>query len=273
MEMESKLKRLMKSIPGARSAYKLIVEIYKEVPSRMKSTEAIFTEIYKENYWRGKSSVSGKGSDLEQTQTIVKELPILLNDLKISTMLDIPCGDFFWMKMVDLKGVHYTGADIVGELVERNRQLYQTDHIVFTKLNLLRSDLPKVDLIFCRDCLGHFSFSNIFMALKNMSRSESSYLLTTTFPERDENCDIATGQWRPLNLEVGPFHFPPPQSLLVEHCTQKTRKGEYKDKSLGLWKISDVRKILKKGSPSPLFLKEKKVCIDFLATVACGVGI
>ncbi|MGP0591589.1 class I SAM-dependent methyltransferase [Nitrospira sp. T9] len=271
--MESKLKQLIKSIPGARSAYRWLVRIFNQVSSRMKSTEGIFTEIYKENYWRGKSSVSGQGSDLEQTQTIVKELPILLNDLNISTMLDIPCGDFFWMKMVDLKSVHYTGADIVGELVERNQQLYQTDNIVFTKLNLLRSDLPKVDLIFCRDCLGHFSFSNIIMALKNMSRSESSYLLTTTFPERKANCDIVTGQWRPLNLEAGPFHFPPPQSLLVEHCTQKTKKGEYKDKSLGLWKISDVEEILKKGLASSLFLKEKIVYINFLAMVASSVGI
>ncbi len=239
-QIQSKLKRIIKEIPGAYSAYKLILEIYKEVPSRMKSTEAIFTEIYKKNYWRGKNSVSGQGSDLEQTQAIVKELPILIKDLKISTMLDIPCGDFFWMKMVDLNGIHYIGADIVEEIVDRNRRLHQTDKVIFVKLNLLRSDLPNVDLIFCRDCLGHYSFSDIFKALKNMRRSGSSYLLTTTFPERKDNRDIKTGQWRTLNLESVPFYFPPPQSLLVEQCTQKTSKGEYKDKSLGLWKISDI---------------------------------
>lgn len=110
-----KIETIDEKIPGAHSAYKLILEIYKDVPSRMKSTEAIFTEIYKENYWRGKNSVSGQGSDLEQTETIVKELPILFKDLKISTMLDIPCGDFFWMKMVDLKGIQYIGADVVEE--------------------------------------------------------------------------------------------------------------------------------------------------------------
>lgn len=119
--MKLKLKPLIKEIPGAYSSYQWIVKICKEVASRMKSTEVIFTGIFKENYWRGKSSVSGQGSDLEQTKTIVKELPILLKDLKISTMLDIPCGDFFWMKRLDLKGLHYRGADIVGELVERNR--------------------------------------------------------------------------------------------------------------------------------------------------------
>ncbi|HNP62071.1 MAG TPA: class I SAM-dependent methyltransferase [Nitrospirales bacterium] len=247
--MVLKLKQLIKKIPGAYSAYQWIVKICKEVASRLKSTEAIFTEIYKENYWRGENSVSGQGSDLEQTQTIVKELPILFDKLKISTMLDIPCGDFFWMKRVDLRGIHYTGADIVGELVERNRYLYQTHNIIFTKLNLLRNDLPQVDLIFCRDCLGHFSFSDIFMALQNMSRSGSTYLLTTTFPERQANRDIKTGQWRTLNLEAVPFQFPPPQSLLVEHCTQKTSRGEYKDKSLGLWKISDIE-IISKRLPS-----------------------
>ncbi|MBA3611818.1 MAG: class I SAM-dependent methyltransferase [Nitrospirales bacterium] len=269
--MVSKLKRLMKKVPGAIRVYQWLRKSCNVVASRTKSKEAIFTEIFKENKWRGKWSVSGSGSDLEQTKTIVKELPIILKDFKISTMLDIPCGDFFWMKTVDLKSVHYIGADIVAELVEENLYLYQTHDIDFGKFNLLKDELPEVDLIFCRDCLVHFSYSDIFRALKNMSRSGATYLLTTTFLGRKENHDIKTGEWRVLNFEAAPFHFPPPLRLLVENCTQKTSKGEYKDKSLGLWKISDVERISKR--PPPIFLKEKMVPIDFLATVACRAGL
>lgn len=242
----AKLKRLIKKIPGAICVYQWLIKCCKAVASRMKSKEAIFTEIFKENKWRGKLSVSGSGSDLEQTKTIVKELPIILKDFKISTMLDIPCGDFFWMKTVDLKSVQYIGADIVAELVEENLHLYQTNDIDFGKFNLLKDELPEVDLIFCRDCLVHFSYSDIFRALKNISRSGAIYLLITTFPGRKENHDVKTGEWRVLNFEAAPFHFPPPLRLLVENCTQQNSKGAYKDKSLGLWKMSDIEKSLKK---------------------------
>ncbi|MDR4462343.1 MAG: hypothetical protein MRJ67_17775 [Nitrospirales bacterium] len=92
--MESKLKPLIKEILGVYSAYCRIVKICNKVASRMKSTEALFTETYKKNYWMGENSVSGQCADLEQAQMIVKELPILFKDLKIFTMLDIPCGDF-----------------------------------------------------------------------------------------------------------------------------------------------------------------------------------
>jgi hypothetical protein len=38
-------------------------------------TEEIFTKIYKINGWAGTDSVSGTGSDLQQTRIIIKKLP------------------------------------------------------------------------------------------------------------------------------------------------------------------------------------------------------
>jgi hypothetical protein len=38
-------------------------------------------------------------------------------------LLDIPCGDFNWMKLLNL-GVDYIGADIVGELIAENRRRF-----------------------------------------------------------------------------------------------------------------------------------------------------
>jgi len=46
--------------------------------------------------------------------------------------------------------------------------------------------------------------------LRNIRRSGSAYLLVTTFPDRKENVDIITGNWRPLNMEKPPFNFPRP---------------------------------------------------------------
>ena len=81
-------------------------------------------------------------------------------------------------------------------------------------------------------------FEDALAALKNIKRSGSRYLLTTTFTERDSNMDIQTGQWRPLNMLKPPFSFPSPIMIINEKCTEGD--GSWGDKSLGLWKISDI---------------------------------
>jgi hypothetical protein len=63
-------------------------------------------------------------------------------------------------------------------------------------------------------------------------------LLTTTFPEHDQNSDIVDGDWRLLNLQRAPFLFPGPLRLINERCTEAD--GAYDDKSLGLWRIDSI---------------------------------
>ena len=75
--------------------------------------ENIFTEIYKKNQWGDKDTISGTGSNLIQTKLIIESIPNILKEYKISTILDIPCGDFYWMNNVNLNGINYIGADIV----------------------------------------------------------------------------------------------------------------------------------------------------------------
>ena len=56
--------------------------------------EETFNEIYRKNFWKGPDSISGTGSDELQTETIVRELSKLINKYRISTIHDIPCGDY-----------------------------------------------------------------------------------------------------------------------------------------------------------------------------------
>lgn len=230
MKPASKISRMIAFIPGFLKGYSL---------NKSKSIEDIFTKIYKKNGWGGEESVSGVGSDLSQTRAVIQALPGLLRELNILSMLDIPCGDLRWMKTVDLKGIDYYGADIVAELIEKNRAQFRDEHKDFQRLNLVDDSLPTVDLIFCRDCLVHLSFEDIFRALDNICQSGSKYLLTTTFSDRKNNVNIATGGWRFLNLQLAPFNLPAPQKLIIEGCTQSG--GAYADKSLGLWSISAIK--------------------------------
>lgn len=206
------------------------------------STEDAFTAIYRRNAFGGRDSVSGPGSDVHQTRIVARELPALCNDLNITSMLDIPCGDFHWMKSVDLQHCDYTGADIVEELVQKNQERYARDGVRFQYANLIEDHLPRVDLVFCRDCLVHFSFADVLSALESVCKSQSEYLLTTTFTGMRDNRDIVTGQWRAINLELAPFALPKPLKTIVEECTECD--GAYEDKALGLWKIADVRESL-----------------------------
>jgi SAM-dependent methyltransferase len=243
MLLETK-KLIRKRLKATAQKIPLLYVLY-EYWMKFRTTEAIFTDIYERKGWNGKNSVSGPGSDISQTRIVVNELPILFKEFKISTILDIPCGDFYWMKDVDLTGIDYLGADIVKSLVQNNREKYTRYGLQFVHLDLINDQLPKVDLVFCRDCLVHFSFGDVLLALENICNSKSHYLLTTTFTDRKENLDIMTGQWRPLNLELAPFQLPKPLKILPEGCTEVN--GFFKDKALGLWNIEDIQEsIIKK---------------------------
>jgi hypothetical protein len=229
------LRAVARRIPGVPYVFHKVVAL----TLRARPAEDVFTSIFDGNKWQGKESVSGQGSDTQQTRVVIRELPVVIRDLGIRTLLDVPCGDFHWMKEVDRGEARYIGADIVAHLVQRNEVQYGSDRVRFQKLNLLTDNIPKVDMIFCRDCLVHFSFEDVFRALQNICSSESTYLLTTSFPGRRSNNDIVTGQWRPLNLQVAPMSLPAPLRTIEEECTEND--GAFRDKSLCLWRVDDLR--------------------------------
>lgn len=205
---------------------------------RNRTLKDTFNYIYQKNHWAGKESISGKGSDLTQTTTIINEIPNLLKAYKINTFLDIPCGDFNWMQYMDLEGINYIGGDIVEALILKNQESFKKENVQFKTINLVEDNLPESDLLMSRDCFVHLSYENIFKAIHNIKLSKCEYLLATTFKDRTVNFDTTNGHWRTLNLEIPPFNFPKPMHLINENCTEKN--GRYKDKSLGLWKIKDL---------------------------------
>lgn len=198
----------------------------------------IFSKYARSNKWGDKSSLSGKGSNLEATAEVRKLLPPLLRELGATSMLDVPCGDFFWMQHVDLTGIDYLGGDIVPDLIEANRHSHERPGVAFQVVDLILGPVPKADVIFVRDCLVHLSHDHVRAALANIARSGGTWLLTTTFPNTPANEDIATGEWRAIDLTKAPFNLPPPERLLAEG--QVHLKGQKDDKMLGLWRVANL---------------------------------
>lgn len=222
-------------------ATKLLKKIFRKKSSFLEQRQdmdpkSVFENIYKSNTWGSNESVSGPGSEQIRTQYIREEIALLLKEFNIQSMLDAPCGDFNWMRLVNLENVNYLGGDIVEDLIKENNRKYTAKNIHFKPINIITDTLPTVDLILCRDCLVHLSHHDIFAALHNFKKSGSKYLLTThnAWRSRPNNIDIPTGSWSRLNLEQAPFNFPPPLRTIIEAGDKRERQ---KDKTLSLWDL------------------------------------
>jgi hypothetical protein len=103
-------------------------------------------------------------------------------------------------------------------------------------IDITKDDLPKVDMIFCKDCLQHLSYENIFKAFENFKRSESKYLLTTSYPLTLVNWDILNGDLRRLNLRRKPFNLPSP----IMKIHEKSADYQERDKCMYLYEIEKL---------------------------------
>jgi len=198
-----------------------------------------FERIHRVNLWGAATSVSGLGSEQPAIAALATGLPALLRELKVSSLLDAPCGDALWINRLGL-GVDYTGVDIVPAIVEALQRRAAAGELTgrYLLADITRDPLPCADAVLCRDCLVHLSFAHIQCVLDNLRRSGAIWLITTTFGELQANHDCEDGDWRALNLCRPPFSWPAPVALLDERCDEAG--GGYRDKSLGVWRLDSL---------------------------------
>jgi SAM-dependent methyltransferase len=202
--------------------------------SRVKPRRDVFTRAYESDAWGSSESGSGTGSELRATADIRVSLPDLLSRLGATSLLDAPCGDWNWMRHVELPIEEYYGVDIVPGVIEANQAAFGGEHRHFAVADLTRDVLPKVDVILCRDCLVHVSFQDAGEILESFRRTGATWLLVNTYPEVEHNRNQFTGRhWRRLNLTLSPFAFPAPAELLPDG-------GDVDPSQLGLWRLRDL---------------------------------
>jgi hypothetical protein len=194
----------------------------------------IFNVAYATQAWGSAESGSGGGSELGATEHVRIYLPELFRRLQVSTFLDAPCGDWNWMRRVDLNGIDYIGADIVSGVVAKNNQKYTRPGVRFIHADLTKDPLPAADMIMCRDCWVHLSFKDIGAMLKNFRGSGATWLLVSNTPSQDCNRNKMTGlDWRHLNLELPPFNFPPAIDSRKDHY-------HYVPFEIAVWRLPDL---------------------------------
>jgi hypothetical protein len=181
-------------------------------------------------------SRSGLGSYLIETVAIREQLPVLVRELGVRTFLDAPCGDLNWMKQTNLEVEKYIGIDL---LTDDNWWSYASLKREFLVGNILYFYLPRVDMIFCRDCLVHLSNASAIKALENFKRSGSKYLVATTYPNVRTNSDLDGDMvgWRKVNLELPPFNLGNPLRIITEAGPRCEPGQDDFGKVLGVWSL------------------------------------
>jgi SAM-dependent methyltransferase len=200
-----------------------------------------FDHIYQFGIWtHGNSAVplSGEGSSLAATDSVRSALPSLLRTLDARSLLDLGCGDFTWMLHVPLEQ-SYIGVDIVESVVRENQRRYASAGRTFVRLDATREPLPAADVVLCREVLFHLSLSDCFAVLGRIRESGARYLIATTDDGTLFNADIASGDFRILNLRARPFRFGAPMMALADAANSKTRQ-------LAVW---EIRSLPRAGQP------------------------
>jgi hypothetical protein len=169
-------------------------------------------------------TANGPGSTVEATEAIREWLPGLFVRYDIRTMLDAPCGDWNWMRLVDLDYLNeYTGWDTDTNMVLKcQHRLEEGDHggsftpdAIFERVNILTvPEIPAYDLILSRDFLAHLPNEPIRGVLNKFKTSGSRFLLASHYPDADNEFVYKPQDFtyfgyaeRPVNLEKSPFNL------------------------------------------------------------------
>lgn len=209
-------------------------DMYMERPPSDSRSDA-FRDIFKKNSWDCTESRSGWGSTMAQTDPIRRKLPQLLKRLNVSTLLDAPCGDFHWMRHVDLGAVSYIGADIVPEIIANLNNRYASATRRFQVLDIVVGPVPPADVWLCRDVLLHLPTRNIIEVLSNFEQSSVKYILMSSYPLSTRNPDVNPGGFRTINLRLPPFNLPKPLLAIDDFVVAAPPK------ILGLWSKEQIR--------------------------------
>lgn len=214
----------------------------------------IFTDIYDNNGFGSLESKSGPGSTLDETKKLRESIKKIIKDKNIKSVVDIPCGDFNWMKEIVFNFENYIGGDIVKKAIDLNNEKYSNSRIKFIEFDIVNDEIPNGDLLIVRDIIGHFPIDDGIKILKNILNSKCKYLLSTTWAKKigndwfpcekndvhRENEGVDYGRFYPVNLMSNPFNLPNAEIYLEEDVMVDNFENGNR-KTLALWDLDKIR--------------------------------
>lgn len=215
--------------------------------------------------WGMLQSKSGGGSSEAATSGLRCALPRIIRLFGIHSIVDVPCGDFNYMRQVLSSPVlaghrlSYTGMDIVQPLVDGLQRAFGTPNdgmtsrkVRFQRFDLSLQQLWPADLVVMRDVLFHFSKERILEVLARVNASGSRYFLSTYFPNSnntqlgDLHKKYGDGgghySFWPVDLVHAPFSLGPPLLTIGRDGDwwwklQKYGAAGTRQRLMGLWRL------------------------------------
>ena len=210
------------------SLFALLI-LFSQQLSAESDLQKIFSDIYRDGIWgtdefgRG---TSGGGSTPQEFQPFVDYLHNFLSETPIQSIVDVGCGDWVLGRSINWGDRDYLGIDIVPELIERNQASFTKENIHFLHLNASEEELPKADLLICKDVLQHLSLSEISNILAQTRKFKYVLFVNDVFswsPYTNSESLIEPYHYRPLDLRKPPFNLRPDN---LEYYTSGDKKKQ-----------------------------------------------
>lgn len=163
----------------------------------------VFEDIYTKKLW---GDGSGSGSRVENCFPLIGWLQYFIREHGVADIIDFGCGDWQWMRYVNLSGVSYLGIDVVQSLIDENRLVHGASNIKFQIAGNL-GDLPNTDCVLFKDVLQHLPNSTVHRILREVTR-KARFIVSINGTKLNVNNDIITGGYRSLDLKLPPFNLP-----------------------------------------------------------------
>jgi hypothetical protein len=165
------------------------------------ATSAAFTAIYANKIWGEGSGASGP----DLTQPYMRMLADFMRNNTVTSVVDVGCGDWQFSRVMDWSDIRYHGFDVVDTVIHVNRERFASENITFATMRSI-TDLPKADLVVCKDVLQHLPNRDVNEYLDYFSTHYKYAIVTNDiFPDAYTNLDIPHGAGRALRLDQEPF--------------------------------------------------------------------
>jgi SAM-dependent methyltransferase len=176
------------------------------------NVEEVFSRIYDQGEWGRNGAgegTSGVGSIYENARPYVEFLQNFIVTHQIKSVVDVGCGDWELCKYIHWDKIKYYGYDVVRDVIEKDNLKYGTKRIKFIFADGIHANLPKADLLICKDVLQHLPNSYIHTFISKMDGFKYSLVTNDisapTVPNPQINKDIPMGSGRFVDLTKAPF--------------------------------------------------------------------
>jgi len=170
-------------------------------------TKDELTKMFGRAWSSGGETPCGQGSRLGNTVVMREALQQLLWKYGVRSIVDAGCGDFNWVKTLQLSGITYQGYDVV----DRRRR-----DLPFEVKDVITEGIPECDLVICKDVFIHWTNEMIMAALTNF-RGRGKYLFAESTPGLDNDKRVLkAGEFERVNLEGLPFNLGAPMEIIPD---------------------------------------------------------